>query len=70
VIKSGRMRWAGQVACMGESRGAYKVLVRKSEGTRPLGRPSDNIKMDLQEVGWGTRTGLIRLRIGTGGGLL
>jgi len=55
---------------MGESRGAYKVLVRKSEGTRPLGRPSDNIKMDLQEVGWGTRTGLIRLRIGTGGGLL
>jgi hypothetical protein len=51
VIKSGRMRWVGQVACMWESRGAYRVLVGKPEGTRPLGRPSDNIKMDLQEVG-------------------
>jgi hypothetical protein len=63
VIKSGRVRWAGQVACMGESIGAYRVLVGKPEGTRPLGRPSDNIKMDLQEVGWGTWTGLISLRI-------
>jgi hypothetical protein len=38
-------------------RGAYRVLVGKSEGKRPLGRPScrweDNIKMDLWEVGWG-----------------
>jgi hypothetical protein len=42
---------------MGEGRGAYRVLVRKPEGRRPLGRPrrrwEDNIKMDLQEVGWG-----------------
>jgi hypothetical protein len=41
---------------MGERRGAYKVLVRKSERTRPLGRPKhkweDNTKMDLREVGW------------------
>jgi hypothetical protein len=43
-------------------------------GKEPLGRPrrrwEDSIKMDLQEVGWGTLTGLIWLRIGTGGGLL
>jgi len=57
VIKSTRMRWAGRVARMGESRGVYMVLVRKPEGKRPLGRPrrrwADNIKMDLQEVGCG-----------------
>jgi hypothetical protein len=33
-------------------RGVYRVLVGKSEGKRPLVRP--NIKMDLQEVGWGS----------------
>jgi hypothetical protein len=42
---------------MGEGRGAYRVLVVRPEGRRPLGRPrrrwEDNIKMDLQEVGWG-----------------
>ena len=57
VIKSRRMRWAGHVARMGEERGVYKVLVRKPEGKRPLGRPRhrwvDNIRMDLQEVGCG-----------------
>jgi hypothetical protein len=57
VIKSRRMRWAGYVACMGEERGVYRVLVGKPEGKRPLGRPShrwvDNIRMDLQEVGCG-----------------
>jgi len=40
---------------MGEGRGVYRILVGKSEGKRPLGRPrrrwEDNIKMDLQEVG-------------------
>jgi len=55
VIKSRRMRWAGHVARMGERRVVYRVLVRKPEGKRPLGRPrlkwEDNIKMDLQEVG-------------------
>jgi hypothetical protein len=74
VIKSRRMRRAGHVARMGEGRGAYRVLVRRPEGRRPLGRPrhrwEDNIKMDLQEVGWGACTGLIWLRIETGGGLL
>ena len=57
VIKSRRMRWAGRVARMGEERGVYRVLVRKPEGKRPLGRPRrswvDNIRMDLQEVGCG-----------------
>jgi hypothetical protein len=41
----------------GGRRGAYRVLVRKPEGRRSLGRPKrrweDNIKMDLREVGWG-----------------
>jgi hypothetical protein len=39
VIKSRRMRWARYVAHMGEGRGVYRVLVRKPEGKRPLGRP-------------------------------
>jgi hypothetical protein len=42
---------------MGERRGAYRALVGKLEGRRPLGRPrcrwEDNIKMDLREVGYG-----------------
>jgi hypothetical protein len=38
-IKSRRMRPAGHVACMGEERKVYKVLVGKPEGKRPLGRP-------------------------------
>jgi hypothetical protein len=74
VIKSRRMRWAGHVARMGEGRGAYRILVGRPEGRRPLGRHrcrwEDNIKMDLQEVRWGTWTGFIWLRIGTGGELL
>jgi hypothetical protein len=41
---------------MGEGRGAYRIFVGRSEGRRSLGRPrrrwDDNIKMDLQEVGW------------------
>jgi hypothetical protein len=44
------------VACMGEMRNAYKILVRKSEGKRPFGRPrprwEDNIRMDLTEIWW------------------
>jgi len=39
VIKSRRMRWAGHVACMGEIRDVYRVLVGKPEGKRSLGRP-------------------------------
>ena len=74
VIKSRRMRWVGHVARMGERRGAFRVLVGKPEGKRPLGRPrrrwEDNIRMDPQEVGWGIWNGLIWLRIGAGGGHL
>jgi hypothetical protein len=57
VIKSRRMRWAEHVARMGEKRGAYRILVGRPEGRRPLGRPrrswEDNIKTDFQELGWG-----------------
>jgi hypothetical protein len=64
------MRWAGYVARVGERRGVYRVLVG-----RPLGRPrrrleEDNIKMDLQEVGWRAWTGFFWLRIWAGGGHL
>ena len=55
VIKSSRLRWAEHVAHMGDRRGAYRALVGKPEGRRPLGisrrRWEDNIKMDLREVG-------------------
>ncbi|KAJ4442029.1 hypothetical protein ANN_11893 [Periplaneta americana] len=57
--KTKRLRWAGHVAHMGESRNAYRVLVGRPEGKRPLGRPrcrwEDNIKMDLREVGYDGR---------------
>ena len=52
-LKSRRLRWAGHVARMEQSRNAYRVLVGKPEGKRPLGRPrhrwEDNIR--LREVG-------------------
>jgi hypothetical protein len=55
LIKS-RMRWAGLVARIGQRGGVYRVLVGKPEGKRPLGRPKrrweDDIKMDLQKVGY------------------
>jgi hypothetical protein len=37
--KSRRMRWVGNVAHVGEGRGVYRVLVGKTGGKRPLGRP-------------------------------
>jgi hypothetical protein len=56
-VKSRRMRWAGQVARMGEERKVYKVLVGKPEGTRRLGRPrrrwEDGIRIDVKEIGLG-----------------
>jgi hypothetical protein len=55
VVKSRRMRWAEHVVRLGEGTGVHRVLVGKSEGKRPLGRPrrrwEDNIKTDIQEVG-------------------
>jgi hypothetical protein len=57
VIKSRRMRRAGHVARVGEKKGAYRILVGRPEGRRPLGKPrrrgDDNIKMDLENVGCG-----------------
>jgi hypothetical protein len=57
IIKSWRLRWAGHVARMVEKRNAYRLLVGKPEGKRPLGRPRrrwvNNVRMDLGEVGWG-----------------
>jgi hypothetical protein len=54
-IKSGRMRWAGHVACMGEGRNMYRILVGKPEGKGPLEIPrhrwEDGFKMDLREIG-------------------
>jgi hypothetical protein len=54
--KSSSMRWAGHVARMGANRNAYRILVGKPEGRRPLGRPRcrwvDNIKIDLREIVW------------------
>jgi hypothetical protein len=56
-IKSRRMRWVGHVACVGEERNVYRVLVGKLKGKRPLERPrhrwEDGIKMDLTEIGLG-----------------
>ncbi|KAJ4427444.1 hypothetical protein ANN_25067 [Periplaneta americana] len=57
--KSRRLRWAGYVARMGESRNAYRVLIERPEGKRSLGRPrcrwEDNIKMDLRDMGYDDR---------------
>jgi hypothetical protein len=54
VIKSRRMMWAGHVARMVEGRDVYRILVGRSEGKRPLGRPrhrwEDNIKMGLRKI--------------------
>jgi hypothetical protein len=57
IIKSRRMRFAGHVARTGAKKSAYRLLVGKPEGKRPIGRPwrrwVDNIRMDFGEVGWG-----------------
>jgi len=51
------MRWTGHVERIGKTRGVCRVVVGKPEGKRPLGRHrhrwEDNIKPDLQEVGFG-----------------
>jgi hypothetical protein len=57
IIKSGKMRWAGYAARMRAKRNAYRIVVGKPEGKRPVRRPRhrwvDNIKMDLREIGRG-----------------
>ena len=74
------MRWAGRMACMGDKRGAYTVLMgmlereRERERERPLGIPGVDGRIILKRIlkmwdgeAW---TGLIWLHIGTGGGHL
>ena len=62
------------LAGMREKRTAYRVLVGKPEGKRPLGilrlRWENDIKMNLHELGWGPWTELMWLRTGRGGGYL
>ena len=54
VIKARRLRWAGHVARMEESRSAFKILTGKPTGKRLLERPrrrwEDNVRMDLEEL--------------------
>jgi hypothetical protein len=68
------MIWAGLLARIGEKRNVYRLLVGKPEGKRPLGRPRcrsiNSIKMDLSEIDGVLWTGLVWLRIDTGGELL
>jgi hypothetical protein len=67
------MRWAGHVALWGKREvhtGFWWGDLREGEHLGKPGVDDDNIKMDLQEVGWGAWTGLSWLSIGTGGGLL
>jgi hypothetical protein len=57
MLKSRQMRWAGHVGEWEEKRNAYRILVGKPEGKRPLGRPSctwvEDIKINLREIGRG-----------------
>jgi hypothetical protein len=72
-IKSRRMGWAEHVARVGEQRKLHKIFVGKSEGKRPLGKPScrweNGVRMDVREIGLGVWSGSVWLRIVTGGGL-
>jgi hypothetical protein len=73
-MKPRRIRCVGHVTRMGEKRNAYMILVGKPEGKKPLGRPRrrwvDNIRMVLGEADGVVRTGLVWLKIGSGGALL
>jgi hypothetical protein len=73
-IKSWGMRWARHVVRMGEERNAYRVLIGKPEGKRPLGRPrrrwEDEIRMNLREIGWGCVEWIQLVQDRAGDGLL
>jgi hypothetical protein len=63
------MKWARHAALKGERRSAYRMMVRKPEGKRPLGRLGLRWE-DLHYMEWESWTGLIGLRVVTGGGHL
>jgi hypothetical protein len=54
MIKSRRMSWTGHVPRMNEKRNVYRVLVGKSEGKKPLGRPrrEENTKINIRKMKW------------------
>ena len=66
VIKPRRLKWAGRVVRILETRSAFDILTGKQKGKRPLGRRrlrwEDTIRKDLKEI---LGIGLIQLRIGT-----
>jgi hypothetical protein len=72
MIKSMRIRWAGHVGRIGE-KNAYRILVEKPEGKRPLGRPRQGglitLKWILKRQDGVVWTGLIWLKIGASIGL-
>jgi hypothetical protein len=75
IIKLRRMRWGGHIVRIGEKRNAYRILVGKSEGRRPLLRPRRSwediiLRWILETYDGVVWTGLIWLRMGTSGGLL
>jgi hypothetical protein len=74
ILKLRRMRWTGHVARMGEKITAYRLLVGKPEGKRPLGRPRhrwvDKLGWILERWDCVMWIGLVWLRIGTGGELM
>jgi hypothetical protein len=74
MVKSSRMRWAGHIARMGETRNTYRILVKKPERKGPLGRPRhrrvDNIKWILERQDGMIWIGLHWFRTGACGWLL
>ena len=74
VIKTRRMRWAEHIGRMRDRRGAYRVLMGRTDGKRPFGRPrlrwNDSIKIGLQDVGWEGMDMIDLTQDRTGGGRL
>ena len=68
------MRWAEHIGRMRDRRGAYRVLMGRTDGKRPFGRPrlrwDDSIKIGLQDVGWGGMDLIDLTQDRTGGGRL
>jgi len=64
----------GACGTHGGRRGAYRVLLGRPDGKKPLGncaqKCEDNIKINIEEVGWATWNRLIRLRVRIGGEML